>query len=148
MPIKTIWYDKHALAPVVWLVALYVATALTAGVDATPDGGVDLILFEARHIAMHLAAFAIQAWLIANALRLSGGPGTMHNGALLIALVLVLGVGQEALQGLYRQEVRVLASLWDLAVDTAGGAIGWWWYKLRQARLRSPTFTRVMRIEP
>ena len=132
----TTYLDKYSIASIAWLVTLYVATALTAGVDASPEGGLALILFEARHVIMHSLAFAIQAWLIAHALRLPSSKNAIHNGLLLIALVLILGIGQEVLQSLYRQEIRMLASLWDLAVDTAGGAAGWWWYRHQCTKLQ------------
>lgn len=124
----------RVLAPVIWLIMLYTATALTAGVDTSPNGGINLLLFEVRHVAMHLLAFAVQSWLIARALRLSAGFVTISRCAWLVALVFVLGMGQEALQALYRHEVRVTASLWDLVVDTTGGLIGWWWHIHRDTR--------------
>lgn len=133
------YLDKHTIASVAWLITLYIATALTAGVDASPEGGLDLLLFEARHVAMHLLMFAIQAWLIAQALRLSGSQDIMRNGIFLVGLVLLLGIGQEALQSLYRHEIHMLASLWDLAVDMAGGTAGWWWYSYQRTRLQSPS---------
>lgn len=129
---RIISIDHYTLAPVAWLIMLYIATAFTAGCDVTPEGGIELVLFEARHVAIHLLAFAIQSWLIARAIRPSGHLDTRRSSMWLIALVLVLSVGQEALQSLYRSEVRVLASLWDLAVDTVGGAAGWWWYRHRR----------------
>ncbi len=139
-PYKIIPLDKYTFAPMVWLVMLYIATALTAGVDARPEGGFDLILFEARHGVIHLLAFAVEAWLIACALRLSGNSGTERDGIGLIVLALVLGIGQEALQSLYRHEVRVLASLWDVAVDATGGALGWCWHKHWRAGVQPQTF--------
>jgi hypothetical protein len=126
-----IYLDKYAIFSVVWLITLYVATALTAGVDASPEGGLALILFEARHVVMHSLVFAVQAWLIARALRVPHSHGAPRTGTLLVTLVLTLGIGQEVLQSLYRCEIRVLPSLWDLVVDTMGGIAGWWWYKHR-----------------
>jgi hypothetical protein len=128
---------------VVWLIMLYVSTAVTAGAGATPEGDIALILFELRHVALHLLAFSIEGWLIANALRLPADSVTMRSGIWLIVVVLTLGIGQEALQGLYRNEVRVLASLWDLAVDATGGAIGWWWHKHRHTGPLSRYFKGV-----
>ena len=136
-PNNTLSTRAYMLAPAVWLVMLYIATALTAGVDATPEHSAERILFEVRHVAMHLLAFAVQAWLIAHALRLTGDLETKRSGIWLIALVLVLGIGQEALQGLYRHEIRTWASLWDLTVDASGGAIGWWWYRRQLIRTRT-----------
>lgn len=133
-PNKTPSTRAYMLAPAVWLVMLYIATALTAGVDATPERSTEQILFEMRHIAMHLLAFAVQAWLIAHALRPAGDLETKRSGLWLVVLVLVLGIGQEVLQGLYRHEMRTWASLWDLTVDTSGGAIGWWWYRRQLTR--------------
>jgi hypothetical protein len=120
--------DKHKLTPAIWLVALYIATALTAGIDASPDGGLALFLFETRHVMMHASVFAIQTWLVANALQLPRDGERRYNGMLLILLILTLGIGQEALQSLYRHEIRTFASLWDLLVDIGGGAGGWWLY--------------------
>ena len=132
--------DKYRIASITWLIALYVATALTAGIDNTPEGNLARLLFEARHVLMHALVFAVQAWLIAHALRLPDNRNTMRKGLWLILLVLILGIGQEALQSLYRSEVRTLASLWDLAVDTAaGGAIGWGWYRHQTKRQSQST---------
>jgi hypothetical protein len=143
IPRPTLSINRYMLASVAWLIVLYTATALTAGVDATPEGSTERLLFEIRHVVMHLVAFAVQARLIAHTLPLSD-KWEMRNRAMgLIALVLALGIGQETLQSLYRYEVRMWASVWDLAVDAAGGAIGWWWDRHRRARAQQPLFKGV-----
>lgn len=136
-PRKAPLLNKHRLVPITWLIMLYIGTALTAGVDTSPKGGVALIIFETRHVIMHLLAFAIQAWLIGYGLGMSSDHHNRSIGIWLIMVVLILGIGQEALQSLYRHEIRLLASLWDLTVDTTGGVIGWWWHKHQRTRLRS-----------
>ncbi|MBN1428388.1 MAG: hypothetical protein JXB07_08385 [Anaerolineae bacterium] len=135
---QTTYFNRYQIASIVWLIVIYIVTALTAGVNASPEGGLALILFEARHVVMHSLIFAVQAWLISHALKLPGDLHTRHNGLRLLTLILLLGIGQEALQSLYRQEIRVLPSLWDLAVDVAGGAVGWgvYQYQHRRSQLR------------
>lgn len=115
------------LIPILWLAVMYLGTALTAGIDAAPSGGLARAAFEGRHIIMHALAYAAQVWLAAWAVSASDSD---VSGAVLILLAmgLAIGAGQEALQTIVREELRLTASLFDLAVDGLGAVIGWWLY--------------------
>jgi hypothetical protein len=110
------------LLPLLWLLVLYAGTAATAGLDPAPDALLARILFEARHVLMHTAAFSGQITLVAWALRIESPQRRVWIG--LAGLALALGVGQEAIQALLRGQVFPVNSAFDLLVDTAGGALG------------------------
>lgn len=104
-----------------WLIAVYVVTAITATNNILP---VPPELLEARNIIVHATTYAITGVLLAWA---GDRPGQRFDaGALLVLLItaLLLGVGQEVLQSLLRGRIRLLPSLFDLFVDTGGAAVG------------------------
>ncbi|HPV08267.1 MAG: VanZ family protein [Aggregatilineales bacterium] len=104
-----------------WLIAVYVVTAITATNNILP---VPPELLEARNIIVHATTYAITGVLLAWA---GDRPGQRFDaGALLVLLItaLLLGVGQEVLQSLLRGRIRLLPSLFDLFVDTSGAAVG------------------------
>lgn len=111
---------RHVLV-YLWLLAVYVVTALTATNNILP---VPLELLEARNIIVHATTYAITGVLLAWA---GDRPGQRFDTrALLVLLItaLLLGVGQEALQAVLRGRIRLLQSLFDLFVDTGGAAVG------------------------
>jgi hypothetical protein len=119
------------LPPLLWLLALYIGTAATVGLDPAPDALLARILFEARHVLMHTVAFSGQIALVAWALRVESPQRRAWIG--LAGLALALGVGQEVIQALLRGQVFPVNSAFDLLVDAAGGALGllaWsWWMR-------------------
>ncbi len=114
------------LLPTIWLIAMYIGTALMAGLDPAPQERLARLAFEARHIATHTLAFAVQIGLIVRAARRSSQALSGREGLLLIGLGLALGLGQEALQAILRTRLYVVNSAFDLAVDGAGSVLGWW----------------------
>ena len=125
----------HKIIPaIVWLIIMYTATALTAGIDAAPEGGRELVLFEARHIIIHALGYAVQIWLIAFALGSLSQYDLRCVTLVLMGLALAVGIGQETIQSVIRAEIYVLASIFDLAVDAAGAGMGLWVYNRLQNR--------------
>ncbi len=127
---------RHVLV-YLWLLAVYVVTALTATNNILP---VPLELLEARNIAVHATTYAVTGVLLAWA---GDRPGQRFDTrALLVLLItaLLLGVGQEVLQSLLRGRIRLLPSLFDLFVDTSGAAVGLLLYtRVLRARAVSAT---------
>lgn len=114
------------LLPTLWLIAMYIGTALMAGLDPAPQERLARLVFEARHVVTHTLAFAVQIGLIVWATRRRGQALTRREGLLLIGLGLALGLGQEALQAILRTRLYVVNSAFDVAVDGAGSVLGWW----------------------
>ncbi len=123
------------LPAVMWVLGMYVATALTAGVDAAPAGGAARVLFEARHIVIHALGFAVLGMLIAWPLRVSARPD--RSWMTLFGAALGVGIGQEALQAVLRERVYLGNSLLDAATDVMGAVLGLW-IVLRWRALRRP----------
>jgi VanZ family protein len=121
----------RTVLPFLWMGFVYVGTTGLAGLDPRPCCGAARALFEIRHVLTHLASFAIQVWLICLAVRLPTGGRLTRWAGLLIALGLLLGLGQETLQTLLRHNLSALDSLWDLAVDLIGSTLGWLIYTRR-----------------
>jgi VanZ family protein len=117
------------------MVVVYVGTTLLNGADPAPCCGIERLLFELRHVLTHLVTFGFEVWLLSRAVGLPGSRRIARDPAILIAVGLALGLGQETLQTLLRHNLALLDSLWDLAVDLGGSALGWWLYN-RRAHLR------------
>ncbi|HEC21926.1 MAG TPA: hypothetical protein ENI95_03300 [Chloroflexi bacterium] len=114
---------RRYLPALLWLSAMYTLTALTADLNPSPEGGIELVLYEGRQVTLHLAAYAIQAGLLAFALN---GRLSLTSGVKLMGLILLIGLGQETIQALLRGRVLAGASAFDLGVDMAGAAVGLW----------------------
>ncbi len=123
------WFN-YALA-IGWMVALYVGTALIAGKDPRPPGGLQLVVFEARHIITHTVVYAIQAWLLARAAVHDRPEELRRSLPLWLAMTILIGVGQEVLQNVLREFIRFWPSVFDVATDGVGGALGLWLFSLR-----------------
>lgn len=123
-PLAISW---RRLAPILWMTALYLATAANEILHVGPE---DPLLFEAQQIAVHTVSYAVQAWLLARAI----APTSSRKRLALIALTLTIGVGQEALQSLIRGDIAALGSLVDLIVDGVGAVLGLWLAGWRHCR--------------
>ena len=119
------------LLPVGWMIVIYGGTTLLSGADPAPCCGLPRFVFELRHALTHLASFGLEVWLVCLAVSLPGSPRVARTALVVIGLGAALGFGQETLQALLRGHVPVLDSLWDLTVDVAGSALGWWLYNRR-----------------
>lgn len=117
--------------PIGWMLVVYGGTTLLAKADPAPCCGVPRAIFETRHALTHLASFALEVWLLCRAVTLTGIGRLTRPALLLIGLGLAMGFGQETLQTLLRNHLMALDSLWDLIVDLAGSALGWWLYTRR-----------------
>jgi VanZ family protein len=106
-----------------WVIALYVVTAVTTLVDVLP---VPPQLLEVRNIAVHFSAYAVLGALLAWAVGGSGQRFDRREWAVLLLTALLLGLGQEVLQTVLRNRAYPLNSLLDLAVDVSGAAAGLW----------------------
>jgi hypothetical protein len=114
---------KRHLPAALFLTALYTVTVLLAGRDPRPEAASAVFVYELRHIAAHLASFALLSGLVVWAV-----PRDQQLGAapLLVCglLAVVLGAGQEYLQWSNRPTLLVGPLLFDLAVDALGGVLG------------------------
>ncbi len=117
--------SRRALPAPLWVAALYLATAIN---EAFPHPEHASPLIEARQVAIHLIGYAVLAALVAHGLSGQGHP-PIHVAALAIGLAPLLGLGQEALQTILRQEFRPIGSVIDLLVDTLGAALGLYLYR-------------------
>ncbi|GAB4479677.1 MAG: hypothetical protein Kow00124_25590 [Anaerolineae bacterium] len=111
---------RRTLPAPLWVAALYLATAIN---EALPHPEHASPLIEARQVAIHLIGYAILAALVAYGLG-EQGVSPAHIAALAIGLAPLLGLGQEALQTVLRQEFGPVGSGVDLLVDTLGAAAG------------------------
>jgi hypothetical protein len=113
-----------------WTVALYAGTMLTAGKAFIPvvaqDATVDQVRaawfwFDFQHVVLHAAAYAVLAGLLA--LPAWGKKTRKEFVSLLVvflSVVLIVGLGQEAIQTAIRWEVRLADSLSDVASNFGG----------------------------
>lgn len=130
---------RRHLLPILWLIGSYIATVVMEVIGPPPD---NRILFEARHIAIHTAGYAVQIWLIARALDLPRTlPGRERVG--LIALAAVFGVGQEVLQSVMRSRMALLASAFDVGVDSMGAALALWLFSRRRSSTGSMDYVGI-----
>jgi len=107
---------RRILPAVIWLVAIYVVTVLSEGFDPPPTELWARVLFELKHVAAHSFVFGVQTILIFTGLRWGVRPSNLSL-APLVALIIVLGLGQETLQSLLRHQVTIPGSAFDLATD-------------------------------
>ena len=119
------------LLPIGWMMVVYGGTTLLAKADPAPCCGIPRAIFETRHALTHLATFTLEGWLLCRAVTLTGNKRLSRPALALIGLGLAIGFGQETLQTLLRNHLLALDSLWDLTVDLAGSALGWWLYTRR-----------------
>jgi len=120
---------KHAPA-IIWTIALYTATALTAGLSVGPSLAPQATIaqasaasfwFETNHAVLHAATFAVLIFAVVAGNR---GVGANHSmAALSILIALGVGVGQEALQSALRGRLALGNSAFDLLCDVGGALI-------------------------
>ncbi|MBN1311054.1 MAG: hypothetical protein JXB30_06505 [Anaerolineae bacterium] len=120
------------LPAIAWTLALYMGTALTAGQafipataqNATPEQIKQAWLwFELKHVILHAAAYSVLVWLLAWPY---GGDWKKKRRRFLVNLltaILLIGLGQEAVQSIVRWQIRLTNSLVDLASNTGGAAM-------------------------
>lgn len=134
---------QRLLPALAWTVALYLVTALTSTVEILPMAPP---LIEARNIVTHTAGYAVLAALVAWALGAPARPLTRRETTGILALSLVLGVGQESLQTALRGEAYLLNSLFDLLVDVGGAALGLWLVRRRHAARRAAVASQAQPV--
>lgn len=118
-----------------WLVMLYTVTAATARLDVLllpPE------LLEARNIVVHSASYAVLGVLLGWSTGEPRRGAPPRTWAVLLLCVAALGVGQEALQTVLRQQAYPVNSVFDVAVDVAGATGGLLLYR----RFAAPTARR------
>lgn len=114
--------------PFLWMLVIYAGTTLLNARDPAPCCGLPRVVFEVRHALTHLASFGLEVWLLCRAVELHGANRLTRQAAILVGVGLALGFGQETIQTVLRNHLDALGSLWDLVVDLAGSALGWWVY--------------------
>jgi hypothetical protein len=120
---------------VLWTLALYAATAATAGQAVVPQVALDAtagqiwqarLLFELKHVIMHAAAYGALAGLLmiphGSRKRSDLSPACL----VVFCIVLTIGAGQELIQTLIRWDLRPGNSLLDIISNGAGAMLGLW----------------------
>ncbi len=120
------------LPAIVWTLALYTGTALTAGQALAPlvaqDATIEQVRaawfwFDFEHVILHAAAYGVLAGLLALPAWGKTRSECLSLLAILLGIVLVVGLGQEAIQTIIRWEARVGDSLGDLASNFSGAML-------------------------
>jgi len=122
---------RKILPAVLWLIFIYVLTALADTVEHPPTEFWARVAFEVEHLLAHSSVYAIETWLI---LRTVGIPNDRRTLLILLALMVVFGVGQETMQAILRAKLELLGSVWDLFTDGVGAIIAVRLYRGWQSR--------------
>lgn len=123
---------RKYLPAVGWTLALYAGTTVTAGKTLVPlvtqNATTEQVRaawfwFDFQHVILHAAAYGVLAGLMA--LPAWGKTRKQHLSLLVVFLsvVLLVGLGQEAIQTVIRWEVRPADSLSDLASNFTGATL-------------------------
>jgi hypothetical protein len=129
---------------ILWLIFIYLITALAEDLPPPPDGFWARVFDESKHVVAHGGVYGVQALLIVAAV---GYPGMGWRAwQPVLILILVLGLGQEALQILMRHRFQPIGSPFDLLVDASGASLALWLYP---RMMRWPTFRSLFsRLNP
>ncbi len=121
---------RRILIPAGWLIAIYLITVLSEDFRPPPENFWQRLWFETYHVLAHGGVYAIQAGLIAGAVRLAPADirPRARSAILIVGLIAVFGLGQEVLQSVLRHEITLLGSTWDILVDASGAAAALWAY--------------------
>jgi hypothetical protein len=122
----------RSIAALGWVLTLYGLTAATAGLNVGPAAppqataaqlSESAVWFEANHVVLHAACFAVLMGIIAFGNRTILASRKLPIVASLVALAVLVGMGQEALQGAIRARLVLDNSLFDLVCDLAGALL-------------------------
>jgi hypothetical protein len=117
------------ILPVLWMISMYVLTAVTINDFPCPNKKIPLAgaICESEHIVVHSSFYAVQCVLLMIALS-DSSPRSSRWKLLGISMGLIAcaGIGQEALQMILRARLHLLASAFDLLIDVSGAALGGW----------------------
>lgn len=121
------------LPAIIWTLALYTGTTLTAGQALVPpmtqEATVEQVRiawfwFDFQHVILHTAAYGVLAGLLALPAWDSKTRREQFSLlAIFLVVVLIVGLGQETIQTVIRWEVRLVDSLGDLVSNLAGAAL-------------------------
>lgn len=123
---------RRYLAAIAWTLGLYVGTMVTAGKAFIPTVAQEATAeqirmawfwFDFQHVILHAAAYGVLAGLLV----LPAGDKTRREQlsllVLLLSVILMVGLGQEAIQTAIRWQLRLADSLGDLATNLLGAAL-------------------------
>lgn len=117
---------RKLIPAILWLIFIYVITALAEDLPPPPEGFWSWLMDEARHVIAHAGVYGIEALLIVAAV---GYPiGGWRAWRPILLLILALGLGQEALQVLMRHKFQFIGTPFDLLVDVSGASFALWLY--------------------
>ncbi len=120
------------LPAIVWTLALYAGTTLTAGKAFTPQLAEHAtpeqlraawFWFDFQHVILHAAAYGALAGLLALPAWDKTKKSYLPRMAAFLLIVTIVGLGQEAIQTVIRWEVRLADSLGDLVSNVSGAAL-------------------------
>jgi hypothetical protein len=126
---------RRLLPAVLWLIMIYIVTAMAENLPPPDDGFWARVLDELRHVAAHSFVWGVELALIIYAV---GIPRAAGNVRLLLALILAFGIGQEALQIIQRNRIQWIGTPWDLTVDLTAAALVLRWFQHRSPRPTAP----------
>lgn len=121
------------LPAITWTLALYAGTTLTAGKALAPaiahEATTEQVKlawfwFDVHHVVLHAAAYGVLGGLLALTAR--ANRTRRERISLLVAflvIILIVGLGQEAIQTAIRWEVRLADSMGDLVSNFSGAAL-------------------------
>ena len=119
--------DKRKIFMLLWLLIILIPIHWLAQITETLRQVFRMAIgSEPAHVVVHLILFGSSVFLFAHIFHL---PFTRRTAVLLACLVLALGIGQEWLQLQVKERVFGWPEIFDLAVDLAGGFLGWLVYK-------------------
>jgi hypothetical protein len=112
---------RKLIAPILWLIFIYVITALAEDLPPPGDTFWAHVLDELKHVSAHSLVYGVMMLLLIWSI---GYPGsTLRDARPLLILIFVFGVGQELLQVFLRHRVQWIGSPWDLTVDVSAAAL-------------------------
>lgn len=123
---------RKYLPAIVWTLALYAGTTLTAGKALVPLVAQDATAEQARaawfwfdfqHVVLHAAAYGVLAGLMALPITCKTRRERLSLLVVFLSVILVVGLGQEAIQTAIRWEARLADSLGDLASNFTGATL-------------------------
>jgi hypothetical protein len=126
---------RKLLPAVLWLILIYIITAMAENLPPPDDSFWARVLDEIRHVAAHSFVWGVEITLIIYA---AGIPRGARDVRLLLALILAFGIGQEAMQIIQRDRVPLIGTLWDLIVDVTAAVLVLRWFQQRHQQPPAP----------
>jgi hypothetical protein len=126
---------RKLLPAIVWLILIYIVTAMAENLPPPNDSFWARVLDEGRHVAAHSFVWGVEIALIMYA---AGIPRAARDARLLLALILAFGIGQETMQIIQRDRIQWVGTPWDLTVDVTAAVLVLRWFQQRYPQQTAP----------